>query len=139
MAKLPEPFNVEVIAAEAAWREGRYDEAMRLIAEHLASEAPLSRDFRELAAKALRAAIEANLKRKQEPPRWFEVGNDFETLHANGMSKTEAYKTLSEKYGKGFRIRNIRTAIAYYQKCRKAHDDCLRAELKAHSAGNSVK
>jgi hypothetical protein len=131
MAKLPEPFSSKVIAAKAAWREGRYDEAIRLIADHLDSDAPLSPEFRTLAATALRAGIQTGLKRKQEPPRWFEIGSDFEELRASGVSKIAAYEMLSAKYGAGFSVRNIRTTIAYFQKCRKAHDLAL-------SAGNSV-
>ena len=134
MAKLelPEP---KAIAAEAAWREGRYVEAQRLIAECLESDAPLSREFRTVAAKAMRAGIEAGLKRKQWPPRWGEIGSDFERLCASGVSKIEAYEMLSDQYtkkfGKGFSVRNIRTAVAYYQKACKVHDECERVELKA--------
>jgi hypothetical protein len=118
----PLPFSCETVELRAALEERRLADAKKLAIRWLRA-GRCSSEFLNIVAdlwELEKQSGKMGAKKKLCPPHWYEIGSEYDELRAAGYKSDDACGQLKTKHRRS--IRSIRTAVAYFRKCRAAHD-----------------
>jgi len=120
MARIPGGFSSQAFAIESAIHEGRDGDARNLLFKAL-SAGNADEQTQTLAARYFAPQTRRRGRPKSAPAHWFDIGVEFHSMRGCGVKYEDALGELSEKFGRS--ETNIRTAVAYYDEAKAAHDE----------------
>lgn len=101
MAPLPKPFDRHAVEVQTLLDEGNRHEARAYVLK-LLGDGRASSQVQMIAAQVLARTSRpkgGRIARKQ-PPRWIEIGRDFEELRADGLTYEATILALTKLHGK---------------------------------------
>ena len=119
MAPLPKGFSLRALPIEEAIREGRTEDAKRLICEILRAGNADS-VVQGLAANMITPPKRGRGRPATEPQHWFDIGTEFHHLRSSGWKYEDVMVELERRFG--YADATLRKAIAYYESAKAAHD-----------------
>lgn len=118
MAKLE--FCRHAVEIRAQLDEGRHAEATKEVVR-LLRQGYASRQFLAVVADMLDAPPRKRGRPKlKTPPKWLEIGIDFEEMVAGGASYEAARQVLAERYARS--ESSVAEAVRYFREARTAAD-----------------